>query len=390
MSNFNNLLIITNNFTSSNDEYIGDIFVKEQLKYIKNFFNNIYVICPVPYGLEILRKTKHVDYNFDNVQIFYPKYVNFPLFYFYFRKFWIDLENKAILNFINRNHLNFDIIHAHYTWPCGAVASELKRILKIPLVITEHTSISLNKAIREKDPIWIKAWQDSDEIIRVTSHDISNFEQVGINLLKIHYIPNGYNSKTFHPLDKISCRQKLGLPLDKKILLNVALLYSEVKGHKYFIESIAKIIKFRKDILAVIVGSGKLESTIKKQIENLGIQEYVLLVGGKPHHEIPLWMNACDLFVLPSLNEGNPTVLFECLGCGKPFVGTKVGGVPNVIISEEYGLLVEPCNPKDLSEKILKALNKDWDQEIILAYAEQYSWENVAKKIIDIYKQIGE
>lgn len=76
-------------------------------------------------------------------------------------------------------------------------------------------------------------------------------------------------------------------------------------------------------------------------------------------------MNACDVFILPSLSEGNPTVMFECLGCGKPFVGTKVGGIPEIINSEDYSLLCEPANPKELAEKILIALDKGWDNEKI-------------------------
>lgn len=55
------------------------------------------------------------------------------------------------------------------------------------------------------------------------------------------------------------------------------------------------------------------------------------------------------------------TVMFECLGCGKPIVGTKVGGVPEIITSEDYGFLVEPANSEDLAEKILIALDKEWD-----------------------------
>lgn len=51
-------------------------------------------------------------------------------------------------------------------------------------------------------------------------------------------------------------------------------------------------------------------------------------LGGRPHPEIPMRMNACDIFMLPSLSEGNPTVLVECLGRGTPFMGTDVVGVP--------------------------------------------------------------
>ena len=99
-------------------------------------------------------------------------------------------------------------------------------------------------------------------------------------------------------------------------------------------------------------------------------------------------MNAADLFVLPSLREGNPTVMFEALGAGLPFIGTKVGGIPEIISSEEYGFLVEPANPDDLAEKILIALYKSWDNKKIKKYAEQFTWENIAKRIINVYKEV--
>ena len=58
--------------------------------------------------------------------------------------------------------------------------------------------------------------------------------------------------------------------------------------------------------------------------KTIGSKESITLIGGRPHHEIPLWIGACDAFVLPSLMEGNPTVMFECLGAGRPFIGTRV------------------------------------------------------------------
>ena len=64
--------------------------------------------------------------------------------------------------------------------------------------------------------------------------------------------------------------------------------------------------------------------------------------------------------------------MFECLGFGKPFVGTKVGGVPEIITSEDYGLLCEPANSK-LVEKILIALDNEWNDEKIRKYAERFA-----------------
>jgi len=99
-------------------------------------------------------------------------------------------------------------------------------------------------------------------------------------------------------------------------------------------------------------------------------------------------MNSCDLFVLPSLNEGNPTVMFECLGCGKPFIGTKVGGIPEIIVSDDYGLLAEPTNSERLAETILLALDKNWDTTKIKAYSAQFTWAEIGKNIVDIYKTL--
>jgi glycosyltransferase involved in cell wall biosynthesis len=62
--------------------------------------------------------------------------------------------------------------------------------------------------------------------------------------------------------------------------------------------------------------------------------------------------------------------------------------VPEVITSDDYGLLVEPADPNDLAEKILAALDREWDREKILAYAERYTWENIAKEITRIYTKV--
>jgi glycosyltransferase involved in cell wall biosynthesis len=80
-------------------------------------------------------------------------------------------------------------------------------------------------------------------------------------------------------------------------------------------------------------------------------------------------------------------VMFEALGCGKPFVGTKVGGVPENITSEVYGFLVEPANSEELAEKILIASDKEWDYEKILRYAERFRWENIVEEIMRVYKE---
>jgi len=172
------------------------------------------------------------------------------------------------------------------------------------------------------------------------------------------------------------------------VILNVGRLYGVVKGHEHLINAMSRIVRERTDILCVVVGPGRLYDALKSQIGSLGLEDHVMLAGGKPHDEIPLWLNACDLFVLPSLSEGNPTVMFEAFGCGKPFVGTRVGGIPEVVTSDKYGLLADPGNPDDLAEKTLIALDREWDSEAILAYSERYTWKTIAKEIVGVYGQV--
>lgn len=385
-----NLLIISNDYPNEANSYITCIFVKEQVKYLKEHFDAIYVISPVAYGMDRLRNFVHRDYQYDNVKVFFPHYLNNPFFFFRGRSFWVTLEANAICSLIEREHLAFDMIHAHFTWPSGAVAAEIKKRYHVPLVITEHTSTTFADAVRKRDVSWKTALKAADAIIRVREGDTHLFEDLDVPSEKVISIPNGFDHETFFPRSQVTCREKLNLPLDKKILLNVGNLYDPVKGHSIFIEAMSLIVPSHEDVLGIIVGSGKLEPELRAQIQKLCLEDHIRLVGSKPHTEIPYWMNACDLFVLPSLNEGNPTVMFEALGCGKPFIGTRVGGVPDVIKSDDYGLLALGGDASNLADKIHMGLKKEWDREKILCHAEQYSWKNISKEIASIYRTISE
>ena len=104
---------------------------------------------------------------------------------------------------------------------------------------------------------------------------------------------------------------------------------------------------------------------------------------------MPIWINACDLFVLPSLDEGSPTVIPEAWGCGIPVVATAVGGVPELFQSNNIGILVEPRNSEDLASAILSALQTRWDSRCISDYAcLQYTWKCISNEIIDVYAKL--
>jgi glycosyltransferase involved in cell wall biosynthesis len=289
---------------------------------------------------------------------------------------------------IQKHGIAFDLVHAHFIWSSGYVGARLKEKYSVPFVVTAHgEDIYL---LPFKDAIWRKKIEyvlnTADAIITVSQSNLECIRKLDVDT-PVHVIPNGFRSDLFHPKEMSECRKVLGLPLDRRILLTVGIL-EQVKGQKYLVEAVSRIIREQKDVLCIIVGYGSEKDSLERQIRSLGLENHIMLAGMKPHSEIPLWINACDLFVLPSLNEGNPTVLFEALGCGKPFIGTNIGGVPDIITSDVYGLLVTPADPEDLKEKILIALDRRWDRDAILAHAEQFTWENIAKEIQGVYNQV--
>jgi glycosyltransferase involved in cell wall biosynthesis len=386
-----NLLIISTEYYS---------FVKDQTESLAPFFPKIHVlvrhnpiaeissIIPISFLVNFRKSYLIRDTNLPpNLSV-----IPTPVWYIPSDRFYRRLGEQhfqAVSNSIQRNDLHFDMVHAHATWSAGYVGAKLKEHYNVPFVITAHGYDIY--ALPFKDPAWRKQIEyvlnSSDAVITVSRKNLEYIRKLQVRT-PVHVIPNGFRSDLFYPREMSDCRRVLGLPMDRKIVLTVGNLEA-VKGQKYLVEAIGAIARKRKDILCVIIGMGGEKQALEKQIHSAGLNEYIQLAGAKKHEDIPVWINACDLFVLPSLNEGNPTVMFEALGCGKPFVGTKVGGVPEVITSEIYGLLVEQGDPCDLGEKILLALDREWDPESILEYASRFKWEKISNEIINVYKDVS-
>jgi len=385
-----NLLIIAHNYNS---------FQKDQIEELANYFNKVYVLVRYKPIAELYRLfkikslQKHMKINAINDRVkpsnvlIYPM----PVFYlpldFIYRHLGIRLFYKA-RKIIKNEQLTFDIIHAHFAWTSGYIGYRLKNEYNVPLAITVHGSSRYIKYL--KSPLWTKlinkVFEGSDILIPVSERNAMNVRSFK-NTGNISVIPNGYNRNVFFPQDKYVSRKKLDLHENRLILLNIGYL-QEVKGQEYLLKSVSILKENYPDILCIIIGEGELRRKLSEKIVELNISENVLMVGYKEHHEIPIWINACDLFVLPSLSEGNPTVMFETLGCGKPYVGTAVGGVPEIINSEDYGFLCRVKNPEELAEIVKKALSKKWDYSAIINYSKQFSWDEICKKIISEYSKV--
>jgi glycosyltransferase involved in cell wall biosynthesis len=383
------LLVISHSYNSFQKDpveclsgYLGVVYVL--VRY--NPIANISKYLPIPALDPFIDSKIDITNTPSNIKV-YPTPILYAPFDLQYKKLG-EKHFKVVEKALKKNNLRFDLIHSQFTWSAGYVGARLKEKYNSHFIVTARGYDIYDLPFRDEE--WREkiryVLNSADYIITVSNSNLECIKKLNVKT-PAKVIQNGFRADLFCLRDLKACRKILDLPSDKTIILTVGNLV-EIKGQKYLIEAMKEVVKHKKDVLCIIVGSGKLKGKLEKQIKKAGLGSYVKLSGGKPHNEIPIWMNACNVFVLPSLNEGNPNVMFEALGCGKPFVGTKVGGVPDIITADDYGLLCEPGNPEDLAEKILIALGKGWDYEKIRSYAEQFKLENKAKEILNVYEKV--
>jgi teichuronic acid biosynthesis glycosyltransferase TuaC len=297
-----------------------------------------------------------------------------------------DKMFACMMRKIKSTGLQFDIVHGHFVWPWGYVASKISREFNVPLVVTAHGHDAYEVPFINDE--WRKRTESvlnsASCVITVSKNNLACLRRLSLQT-EVKVIPNGFDDALFHPMDRTECRKQLGLSLDKRIILTVGRLSPE-KGHQHIIEAVEEIVARRKDLLCVVIGTGGMKSSIKRMIREKNLEEHFMLLSDRPHKEIPVWMNASEFFVMASLMEGNPTVLFETLGCGIPFVGTNVGGIPDIVTSDEYGLLCPPKDTHALAGAILSALDREWKRDAILDYARNFTWGRIASQVVPIYE----
>lgn len=377
------LLILTPSYPNEDESFIAETFVKHQVAELKRYFKKVIVIAPVIRSFGYLRKDKFCkDYAYDNVEVYYPRCIYIPIFWL--SRVLIDNRLHVVERCIEEHHLNFDLIHAHFTWPSGYIGVKLKEKYERPVITTIHENGDwFDQEVEMSHPLINAAWSGADALIRVNRKDVPVLKRYNE---QIYSIPNGF-SPAFHPIGTVVARERLGMPGDAKIIFTLGNL-TKRKGFNYLIDAMEQICSQQDDVLCFIGGTGPEKKSLQGQIDRLHLSEKVKLLGSLSSDNLPLWMNACDVFVLPSLSESFGVVQIEAMACGKPVVSARNRGSEEVVISDKYGLLVEPADPGDLAEKTLVALDREWDREAILAYAKRYTWENVAKEIVGVYERV--
>lgn len=392
-----NVLVFSHMFPSSADP-MGGIFVLEQMKALRGLGVEIVVVAPVPWIPSMLRSIPRGRKYYavpprDAIHGFhveYPRVLSFPggrLFCMYGAFYYLACL-RAVRHLVRDREIQ--MIHAHAILPDGFAGVLLGQTLNLPVVCTVHGSdINIypfrNRCTR-RATIW--ALRRVDRLITV-SHRLRENVVALAGPLDAEVVHNGADPTRFAPMPKRDCRSRLNLPLEKKIVLFVGNL-SSVKGVEFLLKAFAKLELF--NTMLYVVGDGVLREPLCSLAANLGVQQSTVFVGQKPHEEIPLWLSAADCLVMPSLNEGLPTLLAEAILCRVPIVATEVGGIPEILRQGDNAVLVRPKDPVALTGAIRAQLAADRrsfgavDQAEASARA-KLTWEANAEKTLAVYRR---
>lgn len=281
---------------------------------------------------------------------------------------------------------NVNVIHAHCAIPSGFFAS--LSCGKIPVLITLEGSDIMIFARKwwAKYPVKY-ALRKATKIIAVNVDLKTKAIELGAQSDKIVVLPDGVDINKFKPMPKKTLRLKMGLP-DDFLVLFVGSLYPLKRVDRLIKISARLTPDFRFHL--VIVGDGSERSNLETLVRQMGL-ENVIFTGNIPNDEVPFYMAASDVLVLPSESEALPTCVQEAMACGLPVVTNNVGGLPDLITNGANGYL---ANNEMEMEKCLRQLMSS--PELVasmggkaLDFARQnLSIDRIADQIEGLYLQV--
>jgi glycosyltransferase involved in cell wall biosynthesis len=230
-------------------------------------------------------------------------------------------------------------------------------------------------------------------VIALSPENASRFTRMGLPESRVHVIPNGVNLNFFKPYDCDEARKKLSLPTEKLIVLTTGYIEPR-KGLHTLIKSAHTVINEEPDGYFVIVGHVRNNyrwymAYLKKLLNKLGLNKHFKFVGFVPTEELPLYINAADMFALTSYAEGAPLVIPQAMACRRIVIATQgaaAGYLPP-------NLVVQNGNSDEIAQKISFYLSNTKERrlnskKLYEKAKNELSWANIARKTLDLYRKI--
>jgi len=292
--------------------------------------------------------------------------------------------------------LSPDGVHTH-TSKAGFLGRIAARAAGVPWVVhTPHGHVYWGHfppfpswGFRQLDRI---AARMSDHLVALTPREALDYRRLRTApARKISVIPSGVLLEEFARASagRAEIRARLKIPPDSVVVGFVGWLWP-VKGVRFLVDAVIRIIESGNRVFLLVVGEGEQGPELVRRVERAQMNRRILFLGWRP--DVNRLMGAMDLLVLPSLNEGMGRVLVEAMAAGLPVIGSRVGGIRDLVRHGENGLLVPPGDSAAL-EQAIRELIEDPDRRRAMgergrSLCSNYALEVMMTGIQELYERM--
>lgn len=343
----------------------AELFVKEVIKRLGQRYHFIVIAAHLDKSLP--KYEKHDDYEYYRVGLGKKK----------------DKWIYPILAGLLAKKLKPDLSHAVMESYAGIAAWFFKSWSKnTPTILTLQSGDLDDPSKKIPSWLWKRIHKAPDLITSISNALAERAKKLGVKEENLVIIPNGVDLElaTKSRLEQIPGR-----------IVCVARLSWE-KGLDYLLKAMPDVIREHPDANLVMVGEGDKRTELESMIKELNLEGKVDLLGKLPHEETLAEIGKSEVFVCPSLAEGLGIVFIEAQACDVAVVGTRVGGIPDVIQHEETGLLVEPKNSEQIADALKRLLgNQDLRERLrqnAISRLDRFDWNKIVEDLSDEYNKL--
>ena len=293
---------------------------------------------------------------------------------------------QAIVDFLTTHPA--DVFHIHVgSGRENFDGARAARRAGVPAVLqTQHQPWLLNP---RKRAAFFRAIAPVDRLIAVSDGVRITHERIGMPPERIVTVPNGIIPREPGP-GRQAARAALGLEPDHLVVMNVGRLMVQ-KGQRYLVAAMPALAARFPRVAVVVIGGGYLADDLARQAADLGVAEFLHLPGHRT--DARMLLDAADVFVLPSRQEGMPLVALEAMNTGLPVVATEVIGTAEVVSHGVTGTLVPSENPAALAGAVAELLaDPDLRQRYARAgrrrYVEHFTARRMAEDTLRVYEDV--
>jgi glycosyltransferase involved in cell wall biosynthesis len=286
----------------------------------------------------------------------------------------------------------YDVVHVHWVVPNAAFVVGIPRAHRVPLVVSLHGSdVFLSERSRLAGAFARRALAEA-RVVTACSSDLGRRAvALGASPGRVRVVPYGVDPQAFSPGKGAGVRGELGIPGGDLLVLAVGRLV-EKKGFRYLLEAAAGL----GGLALVLAGDGDLRDDLGRLAERNGVQ--VRFVGRLSRERVAELVGAADVVAVPSVVDqagnvdGLPNALLEAMAAGKAVVGSRVAGIPDVVVDGTSGVLVPPGDVAALRGALVR-LAGDPPLRLRLGTAardrmrEDFSWAKVAGEFVSSYAE---